>query len=250
MGIDWLLIAFGAWCFTVAVIGGLLGLVLGNIRLPLTLAVASSPIAGVGANIAISGITAGVAAFVHRGAGRIDRRIFWAMAPTSVIGVVVGARIAGELPGDALLVVIGGLLCWFGIDLLRRHPGADGAPGPQRPHLRLAGAGLVIGVLGGIVGLILGALRMPALLRAFPGRTAELVGTNLAIGCLLGLAGGLAHGFDQIDLKLVVVGALASAPGAVIGARLTGRLDERQLVRGIGVMLLVAGASTAARAFA
>ena len=49
------LVAFGGWCFLVAVAGGLAGLVLGNIRLPVALLLASTPAAGAGANIAISG---------------------------------------------------------------------------------------------------------------------------------------------------------------------------------------------------
>jgi uncharacterized membrane protein YfcA len=32
-------------------------------------------------------------------------------------------------------------------------------------------------------------------------------------------------------------------PGAILGARLTGRLDERQLFRAIGLVLLVSGAA-------
>jgi uncharacterized membrane protein YfcA len=34
-------------------------------------------------------------------------------------------------------------------------------------------------------------------------------------------------------------------PGAVLGARLTGRLSERQLMQAIGAMLVVAGSATA-----
>jgi uncharacterized membrane protein YfcA len=33
-------------------------------------------------------------------------------------------------------------------------------------------------------------------------------------------------------------------PGALLGARLTGRLSEGQLLRAIGAMLVVAGAAT------
>jgi hypothetical protein len=44
------LIAVAAWCFAVALAGGLVGLVLGNIRLPVVLLAASSPAAGAGAN--------------------------------------------------------------------------------------------------------------------------------------------------------------------------------------------------------
>jgi hypothetical protein len=51
-----------AWSFVVAVAGGAVGLVLGNLRLPLFVAAASSPAAAGGANIAVSGIAAATAA--------------------------------------------------------------------------------------------------------------------------------------------------------------------------------------------
>jgi ABC-type antimicrobial peptide transport system permease subunit len=47
---DYVLLA--AWCFLVALAGGLVGLVLGDIRLPAVLLLSSSPAAGAGANIA------------------------------------------------------------------------------------------------------------------------------------------------------------------------------------------------------
>ena len=64
---------FAAWCFLVALAGGLVGLVLGNLRLPATVFVASSAAAGGGANLAISAIAALTAATVHIRAGRAPR---------------------------------------------------------------------------------------------------------------------------------------------------------------------------------
>jgi len=49
------LIALALWSFAVSAAGGLVGLVLGNLRLPLVVLLASSPAAGAGANVAISG---------------------------------------------------------------------------------------------------------------------------------------------------------------------------------------------------
>ena len=39
---------------------------------------------------------------------------------------------------------------------------------------------------------------------------------------------------------MILVGGAASVPGALLGSRLTGRLSDEQLVRAIGVVLLVA----------
>jgi uncharacterized protein len=251
------LTAFCAWCFSVALAGGVVGLVLGNIRLPAVLLVASHPAAGAGANIGISGVAATAAAIVHVRAGRINWRLFAWMAPPSMAGAVAGGYLSGLLPDDVLLVTIGALLLYFGVDLLRgrarparrnRNAGNAGANADGEPELDIRAAvvtGAVVGLLGGLVGLILGALRMPALLRYVGETAARAVGTNLAVGVCVGIAGVVGHTPDGVDWDLLAIGSAASVPGALLGARLTGRLSERQLLRAIGAMLVVAGATTA-----
>jgi uncharacterized protein len=246
------LTAFIAWCFAVALAGGLVGLVLGNIRLPLVLLLASSPAAGAGANIGVSGVAALTAATVHVRAGRINWQLFGWMAPPSMVGAVVGGYVSGVLPEEVLLAVIGALLLYFGIDLLRpRHraprPAAEG--GAPKLDIRAAVVtGALIGLLGGLVGLILGSLRMPALLRYVGELPARAVGTNLAVGVCVGAAGVIGHTPEGVDWDLLGIGAAASIPGALIGARLTGRLSERQLLQAIGAVLVVAGCATLAQA--
>jgi uncharacterized membrane protein YfcA len=51
-----------------------------------------------------------------------------------------------------------------------------------------------------------------------------------------------------VEAPLLSIGAAASVPGALLGARLTGRMSERQLLRAIGAVLVVAGAATALQA--
>ncbi|CAN5517304.1 hypothetical protein BH20ACT18_BH20ACT18_06870 [soil metagenome] len=237
-------LALVLWCFLVALGGGLVGLVLGNIRLPLVLLLASSPAAGAGTNIAISGIAAATAGATHIRAGRINWWLFGWMAPPSIAGALVGGYASGLLPGDILLAIIGAVLLYSAFDLLRWERPAPRPGAPADPPLDIRAAivsGALIGLLGGIVGLILGSLRMPALLKLVGETAQRAVGTNLAVGVLVGLAGALAHLPSAApDLDLLLVGAAASIPGALLGARLTGRLSERQLIRAIAVVLLVA----------
>jgi uncharacterized membrane protein YfcA len=246
------LIAFVSWCFAVALAGGLVGLVLGNIRLPLVLLLASSPAAGAGANIGVSGVAALAAATVHVRAGRINWQLFGWMAPPSMVGAVVGGYVSGVLPEEVLLGIIGALLLYFGIDLLRpRRQAPRPAPEDGAPRLDIRAAvvtGALIGVLGGLVGLILGSLRMPALLRYVGEVPARAVGTNLAVGVCVGAAGVIGHTPEGVDWDLLAIGAAASVPGALLGARLTGRLSERQLLQAIGAVLVVAGCATLAQA--
>ena len=248
------LAALAAWCFVVAVAGGLVGLVLGNIRLPAVLLVASSPAAGAGANIGVSGVAALAAAIAHARAGRVNWTLFAWMAPPSVAGAIVGGLLSGRLPDAALLAVIGATLLVFGIDLLR--PRAAPAPRGERAgsaalDVRAAVlTGAAIGLLGGLVGLILGSLRMPALLRWVGEVPSRAVGTNVAVGFCVGVAGVIGHAPEGVDWNLLLVGSLASVPGAALGARLTGRLSEAGLLRAIGGVLLVAGAATLIQAVA
>jgi uncharacterized protein len=257
------LILFCTWCFIVAVAGGTVGLVLGNIRLPAVLLVASSPSAGAGANIGISGVAAFAAAAAHIRAGRINWRLFAWMAPPSMAGAVVGGVVSGAIPDTALLIVIGLTLLYFGIDILRKETreairrDADGAEAGGRgaavsepaPDIRAAVvSGALIGLLGGLVGLILGALRMPALLRWVGELPHRAVGTNLAVGFWVGVAGVAGHLPGGVDWTALGAGAAASVPGALLGARLTGRMSERQLLRAIGAVLVVAGAATVVQA--
>lgn len=246
------LIAFAVWCFLVALAGGLVGLVLGNLRLPAALLIASSPAAAGGANIAISAVAASAASVAHIRAGRVNWRLFRWMAPPSVIGALLGGYLAGKVGDTALLLAIAVVLLYSGADLLRWRPRPRGGDPDEPAALDLRAAvlsGAVIGLIGGLVGLILGALRMPALLRLVGETPARAAGTNLAVGVCVGIAGLVGHLPDGgPDWTVLAVGAAASIPGAVLGARLTGRLSEVQLVRAIAVALLVAGAAAAVQA--
>jgi uncharacterized membrane protein YfcA len=243
-------VAFAVWCFAVALAGGLVGLVLGNIRLPATLLVSSSPASAGGANIAISGVAAATAAIGHVRAGRVNWRLFGWMAPPSVAGALAGGYLAGVVPDEAVLLGISAVLLYSGVDLLRRAPAPrrDGAPAQLDVRAAVL-SGAVIGLLGGFVGLILGSLRMPALLRLVGEVPSRAVGTNLLVGVCVGVAGLLGHLESAApDAAIVLVGSAASIPGALLGARLTGRLSEAQLVKAIAVVLLVAGVAAALQA--
>ncbi len=224
--------------------GGLVGLVLGNIRLPVLVLVASSPAAGAGANIGISALAALAAAITHVRAGRIDWRVFAWMTPPSVVGALVGALLSDAVPANAFLIAIGGTLIVFGVDLLRPRASDRAEEVGEASAAAAVATGAAIGLLGGFVGLILGSLRIGALLRFVRADAFRAVGTNLAVGFCLGVAGVLGHLTGGVDWTLLAIGAAASVPGSLLGARLTGRLDQQQLLRAVGCVLLVAGSAT------
>jgi hypothetical protein len=243
--VDLLLVAI--WSFAVAVVGGVAGLVLGNLRLPVVLQFASSPAAGAGANVAVSGLSALTASVAHWRGGRIDWRLFWLMAPPSLIGGIAGGLLSGLLPKRLLLATIAVVVLFGAYEISRRarFARAGARPGGVPAALTIAFA---VGVLGGLVGLILGTLRLPAMVKWLGTAPKAAVGTNAATGAVVGLGGLLGHLPSGVDWALLWAGAMGAVPGAYLGARLAGRLDDASLLRVISLILVVAGLALAAEA--
>jgi len=239
---------FAVWCFVVAFAGGLVGLVLGNIRLPATLLLATSAAAGTGANLVVSAVAAATASIAHIRARRVNWRLFAWMAPPSVVFGLIGGYVSGEMPRGLLLGFISVVLFVSGFQLLGWQPLPD-HHGTKLDVRAAVASGAIVGFLGGVVGLILGSLRMPALLRLVGETPARAAGTNVAVGFLVGVAGAVGHlPSAPPDWTVAGVGAAASIPGALLGSRLTGRLSEAQLIRAIAIVLLITATATAVEA--
>ncbi len=213
---------------------------LGTLRLPLILVAAGDPSAGAGTNIAISAAAAGAGGLRHAREHRVDWRVIAWMAPPSMAGAVAGTLLAGDVPQRLLYGLIAAVLVWSGIDVALR---------PVKPRarakVRLApavGYGFGIGAVGGAVGVILGTLRMPALIRSIGLDVRRAAGTNLVVGFGLGMAGFVTHAATtDIQWRLLAAGLAGAIPGAWLGAHATGRLDERFLRVALGVTLALVG---------
>jgi uncharacterized membrane protein YfcA len=221
------------------VLGGAVGLVLGSLRLPALILASGSAATAAGTNIAVSAAAALTGGVEHARAGRVDWRIAAWMTPPSVVAAFVGGYFGGRVPETLLLAGIAAALLWNGVQLVFDL----GAPPRARsPRAAAAVAGAVIGLIGGAVGLILGTLRMPALLGRIGLPPARAVGTNLVVGFFLGVAGFVGHALQlEVDWPVLAVGVAAAVPGAWLGARLTGRMSERLLRRAIGAALIAVG---------
>lgn len=225
----------------------MLGLVLGTLRLPFVILATGSPLAAAGTNIAISAAAAGAGGLRHARDGRVDWRVVAWTAPPSVVGAVAGALIADDVSEALLFGLIAAVLVWSGIDLALRPI----APRP-RDRQRVARGGAIsflIGVLGGAVGVILGTLRMPALVRSVGLDVRRAAGTNLVVGFFLGVAGFATHAAGEgVDWDVLAAGLAGALPGGWFGARATGRIDENTLRLALGVVLVVVGAVFAVEA--
>jgi uncharacterized membrane protein YfcA len=164
------------------------------------------------------------------------------MTPPSVVGAVVGGLFGGDVPERLLLAGVAAVLAWNGFDLIARPIRAQ--PRAQPRLWPAVVAGFAIGLVGGAVGVILGTLRMPALLGAVGLTAQRAVGTNLVVGFALGVAGFAAHAARlEVEWDLLAAGLAGALPGAWLGARVTGGLAEETLRRLIGAALLLVSAA-------
>jgi hypothetical protein len=218
----------------------MLGLVLGTLRLPLIVAITGSPISAAGTNIAISSASAAAGALRHLREGRADWGVVAWTAPPSIAGAVAGALLADDVSESLLYGLIAVVLVWSGVDLALRPIKAR-----PRERLRVARGGVLaffIGVLGGAVGVILGTLRMPALIRSVGMDVRRAAGTNLVVGFLLGVSAFLVHaGETGVEWGVLAAGVAGAIPGGWLGAQATGRYSENALRLALGVLLVVVG---------
>ena len=160
----------------VGVLGGFVGLALGSMRLPLLLFVGMPVTTAAGTNILVSSLSAMSGSFRHLREGRVDLRVVLAMGIPSVVGAFAGGFWSQKAPESLLLAAVTLLVAWQGVEFVamaRKEDGVrNGSPldEPQPPSgMRRFGIGAVIGLsiglLGGAVGLILGSIRLPALVR-------------------------------------------------------------------------------------
>lgn len=241
-----------------ALAGGLVGLVLGNLRWPLVLGLlAGNATLAAGTNLAVSTVSAVGGTYKHVREGRFDGSLFVWLGGAAVVGGFVGSFLTRALPAAALLGLIAALLLYEGTRMLRAASAPEAAAlgergwgRPWRRHLAAMLIGFVIGVLSGMVGMLLGSLRLPAMIRWLGVDTRTAVGTNMAIGLVGGLAATTGHlAQKQVALLPLVVVGLAALLGSYLGAHFTGRLPLPTLKRAIGAVLLGVGALLAGLAW-
>lgn len=255
----WQALFLGVLSFGVGVLGGLIGLALGTMRLPALLLMGLPAPTAAGTNILISTASAVVGSVRHLRAGRVNLRLVAAMVPPSLLGAVIGGIFGSKLAPESLLITgVGLLVVWQGADLVRLSrrgntpEAADlaGLPGagtmPRAVGYRMGfgiASGFVIGVVGATVGLILGTLRLPLLIRVLRIDPISAVGTNLLIGFFMGAGGWIGHvALGEVDYQLALIMVPTAMAGSHVGAGLTGRITVARLTATMGLVLMAVGA--------
>ena len=231
----------------VGLLGGFVGLALGTMRLPAMLLMGmAAPTAG-GTNILVSSISSIFGAIRHIREGRVNFRLVLIMGGPAFAGAFIGGFLGGRVSETILLSAAGLLVLWQGIELRMRGRAVAAADDfvTEYSGKRMVlggGMGLAVGLLGGAVGLILGSIRLPALIRILKVDPRIAAGTNLVIGFVMGSLGWVGHAIKgDVDYQLLILMGAAAAVGSYFGAKLTGKVDLATLVGAMGYVLLVVG---------
>ena len=254
----WQAIFFTILSFAVGILGGTVGLALGTVRLPFLLLLGMPPRIAAGTNILVSTLGAATGSYRHLREGRVDFNVVAIQGIPAMMGAFIGGFAGGQVPEEILILAAGILVVWQGIELSLRarkgqkSSGATITPIDNRAQgfarwttARIAAEAIVgfgIGLLAGAVGLILGTLRLPALIMILHISPQIAVGSNLVIGFLMGGFGWVGHlTRGKVDFPILTFMATTGMAGTYYGARLTGKMSTRGLLSLMAIVLVVVG---------
>ena len=254
--VAWEIAILAVISLAVGVLGGMVGLALGTMRLPAMLLIGMEAGVAGGTNILVSTLSAMVGGFRHLREGRVDWRIVLYLGVPAIVGAFIGGFAASLVPVGVLVLGAGIFVAWQGIEfflMVRKvslvTPGSVIEPLDPRSVFLASKRGAVeavlgftVGLVGGAVGLILGSVRLPIIIRVMRADPRIAAGSNLMIGSFLGAFGFIGHGIQgELDLIVLAVMAVPAMVGTYLGARLTGRISVNGLLMVMAAVLLAVG---------
>jgi uncharacterized protein len=245
--------------FIISFIGGMVGLVLGVLRLPFILSTGLSVTESVGTNIGVSTLGAITAAIQHIRNKNISLTIFIIMALTGAIGAFYGASLTKNVPINFLLILVGLIISYESFILLKENNNNNDKITTQyllNLHQESTSKnyyyefflqsiiGFLVGILGGLVGLVLGSIRLPAMIKILKTEPKIAVGTNMLISSVMGMSGFIGHAIsNEVNFLYLIILGPSAMIGGFLGARYTNRLSPTNLKRLIGIVLAIVAAT-------
>lgn len=249
------LVGLAVMSLIVGIVGGIVGIALGVVRLPIMTAVGLDPLIAASTNLFVSLLGSVAGSWPAILQNRIVFRVVLVIGIPAIAGSFVGGLYADVVSRTVLLTVVTLLLVWSALMLIRRsfaelrdrkieeyEEDSSAGRGELTPKTvgRESVVGFAIGVIGGAVGLALGVLRMPALIHVLKMKPSLAAGTNLALTILVGSSGFAGHLIrGRVDWLLVAAVGIPAMIGMFAGSRYGGDVDSRKLRLVVGIVLLV-----------
>ena len=247
------LVVLAVFSLVVGFIGGMVGIALGVIRLPMMTFLGVNPLLAASTNLAVSFVASLAGSWPAILQQRVVMRVVLLIGIPAIVGSFLGGRFADRFPSWLLLMLVSFFLVWSAIVMLLRvraemtgrvseHVSAGGGRGvvTKLTILREGSLGLGIGVIGGAVGLALGVLRLPALIQFLKMQPRLATGTNIVITVLSGAFGFAGHLLaGRVDPLLLLVVGVPGTIGMYVGSHISDRISSVRLRLLVGVVLIV-----------
>jgi uncharacterized protein len=235
--------------FIISFIGGMVGLVLGVLRLPFILSTGISVTESVGTNIGVSTLGAITASIQHLRNNNISISIFLIMAITGSIGAFFGALLTKNIPIDFFVILVAVIIFYESVILLKENKNRkvrlnlEKKTLKQNPYYDVvleSIIGFLVGLLGGLVGLVLGSIRLPVMIKILKTEPKIAVGTNMVTSAIMGTFGFIGHVVsNEVNLVYLIILGPSAMIGGFLGARYTNRLSPTTLKKLIGIVLAI-----------
>lgn len=191
-------------------------------------------------SLLVVGVTSAIGAISHARAGRVQWRTGLIFGAAGMAGAYGGGLLARFIPGSILLIGFAVMMIATAIAMLRGRKNIAVTVGAHRmPVPKIVGEGLVVGLVTGLVGAGGGFLVVPALalLGGLPMPIA--VGTSLIVIAMKSFA-GLGGYLSSVQIDWALAGAVTAAAvvGALLGARLTAKVNPDALRKSFGWFVL------------
>jgi uncharacterized membrane protein YfcA len=183
----------------------------------------------------------------HHAHGAVRWPIVWLLAPGIVVGSWLGPWIGKQLDTGGLALVFGLFVAFSATQMILNRKPAAGRELPKAPGMALAG--VVIGVVAGLVGAGGGFLSVPFMSWCNV-KMHQAIATSAALGFPIALAGTLSnvyfgwgearlpqYSLGYIYVPALVVIAAASVLMAPLGARAAHKMPVAKLKRIFAVIL-------------
>jgi uncharacterized protein len=193
-----------------------------------------------GTSLVVVSIVSSAGLLAHALGGRVAWRAGFGFAATGVPASVGGGYLAVLLADVTITVVLGVLLLGTAMYMWLRE---DVGPGPApraTSWWRILPAGVVVGLMTGLLGVGGGFVVVPALAVLLGLSMPVAIGTSqlvLVLNALAGLAGRVGTGSVALTVGLVFAGG--GVVGVVIASRLVAYAGGRRLSQAFSVLLVL-----------
>lgn len=170
------------------------------------------------------------AAVRHFGQNNVNTRIFLVMAITGAVGAFGGSLLTTYIPVALLLSFIGIIVSYESVVLIRgkskiRNESDTKVESMSKNKILLIESiiGFAIGFLGGLVGLVLGSIRLPTMISVLM-KPSVAIHTKLATSSVMGISGLIGHLLNnEVDFLILIVMGFTAMLGGHTGASFTHR---------------------------